>query len=401
MSLQRYNGDSWRVVIYAGTKPNGQPKQVTRKVGEAGISEREAKRLAPAVEAELRAELEVEQAKHGTIGELIDEWLRLKITQGRSPVTIDGYRHITSKIRDRFGSTPVDRLTGRDIDRWYTELVQNGTGIPTVQHYHRVLHGMLRQAHKWEMVDSVATAKASPPSPTKTKVKPPTPAAFATAIAQLPESDFRRMLELTALTGLRRGEMLGLVWGDVHGGRLNVERAVKQVRGESAPSYGPTKTKASRSILLSPTAALVLAEQSGWVASVVLDGQIDPRLPVFPDIAADATGSTPRRPAWLSATWRAQRAKIGLPDVRIHDLRHLNATTLMQNGISVVQVAAIEGHSRPSITTDVYGHATNEQEAEAAAVLDHHIGALLRSPAIPEHTSHEEDYHDRDDDNAA
>lgn len=379
MSLQRYGKDGWRVVIYAGTKPNGQPRQLTRKVG-TGIGEREAKRLAPAIEAELRATVEAEQAKQGTVSELIDEWLALKTSQGRSPVTLDGYRHIAKRIRERFGPTPLDKLNGRDIDRWYGELIQAGAGVSTVTHYHTVFHGMLRQAKKWRMVERVATEEASPPSRPRSKVEPPTPVQFAAAIGKLPESDFRRMIELAALTGLRRGELCGLLWGDVNEGRLHVQRAVKQASGDRGLIYGPTKTKADRTILLSPTATLVLAEQAAWVRSNATSGELHPGHPVFPDLAADYTGGAPRRPQWLTATWKARRDAIGLPGVRVHDLRHLNATTMLQAGISVVQVAAIEGHSRASITTDVYGHATNEGEQAAMEVVDEQIGLLLRRP---------------------
>lgn len=382
MSLQQYGTDGWRVVLYAGKKANGKPRQISRSLPR-GIRKAEAKRLAAAIEADMRAELGIERERHGTISELADEWLDLKRTQGCSPITIDNYRHTAKHIKARFGHMPVADLTGRDIDRWYTELVDAGTGQSTIAHNHSILRNMLRQAVKWGQIPSSPTERSSPPRAPKTKINPPTPHAFAAAIAQMPRSsDLKRILEFTAMTGMRRGEVCGLVWGDFgENGTVHVERAVKVPSGQPW-RYGPVKTGEERSVRLTRTDVTILAEQRAYLTKAGIEVTL--RTPVFPDLLADQSGMTPRMPYWITRQWGAIRDELGLPGVRFHDLRHMNATTMLQAGIPARTVADREGHSKPSITTDTYGHGTTAADLEAVNVLDRDIGALLRPEAIGE-----------------
>jgi integrase len=58
-----------------------------------------------------------------------------------------------------------------------------------------------------------------------------------------------------------------------------------------------------------------------------------------------------------------------LPPARLHDLRHLHATTLLLAGVPVHVIAARLGHADPSVTLRVYAHVIRDQVAEAAGVF--------------------------------
>jgi integrase len=58
-----------------------------------------------------------------------------------------------------------------------------------------------------------------------------------------------------------------------------------------------------------------------------------------------------------------------LPHARLHDLRHVHATTSLLAGVPVHVVAARLGHAAPSITLRVYAHVISEQLAEAADIF--------------------------------
>jgi integrase len=45
-----------------------------------------------------------------------------------------------------------------------------------------------------------------------------------------------------------------------------------------------------------------------------------------------------------------------VPVIRFHDLRHTAASWMISKGISIFIVSKIMGHTRPSITSDIYGH---------------------------------------------
>jgi len=60
----------------------------------------------------------------------------------------------------------------------------------------------------------------------------------------------------------------------------------------------------------------------------------------------------------------------GLPKIRFHDLRHTAASLMLNHGIPVLIVSKRLGHSKPSITIDVYGHLIPSKQEEAAQLMD-------------------------------
>ena len=59
-----------------------------------------------------------------------------------------------------------------------------------------------------------------------------------------------------------------------------------------------------------------------------------------------------------------------LPGIRFHDLRHTAATLMITNGIPVVIVSKILGHSKPSVTMNIYAHASIEMQFEASQLME-------------------------------
>ena len=63
------------------------------------------------------------------------------------------------------------------------------------------------------------------------------------------------------------------------------------------------------------------------------------------------------------------RADKHLPHARLHDLRHLHATTSLLSAVPVHVVAARLGHADPAITLRVYAHVMRSAEAAAADIF--------------------------------
>jgi hypothetical protein len=59
-----------------------------------------------------------------------------------------------------------------------------------------------------------------------------------------------------------------------------------------------------------------------------------------------------------------------LPRIRFHDLRHTAASLMLNHGVPVIVVSKILGHSKPSVTVDIYGHLYNEMQDQAAQIMD-------------------------------
>jgi integrase len=79
---------------------------------------------------------------------------------------------------------------------------------------------------------------------------------------------------------------------------------------------------------------------------------------------------TPMDPSNLRLDFNRVLERAGVPKVRFHDLRHTAASLMLNNGIPVIVVSKILGHSKPSITLDIYGHLYNEMQVEASRLMD-------------------------------
>ena len=56
--------------------------------------------------------------------------------------------------------------------------------------------------------------------------------------------------------------------------------------------------------------------------------------------------------------------------IRFHDLRHTAASLMLNYGTPVIVVSERLGHSKPSMTLDIYGHIIPSQQVEAAKLMD-------------------------------
>ena len=67
--------------------------------------------------------------------------------------------------------------------------------------------------------------------------------------------------------------------------------------------------------------------------------------------------------------WSRIRNELGLDDMRIHDLRHSFASTLVNNGATLYEVQKLLGHSRSAIT-ERYAHLANHRLQQAMSLID-------------------------------
>jgi len=168
----------------------------------------------------------------------------------------------------------------------------------------------------------------------------------------------------TAMTGVRRGELLGLRWRDLSldgdPPRATIAETLIGARETSTP-----KTRAGqRSIDLDPKTVAVLRTHRKRQAEerLALGPAYEDRNLVF--CAADGPPLWPRT---FSRTFDRHAAGAGLPRIPLKDLRHTHATLLLANGVSPKVIRERLGHADITITLRVYAHAIPAMHAEATA----------------------------------
>ena len=163
------------------------------------------------------------------------------------------------------------------------------------------------------------------------------------------EEPYSTLYQVAVGTGCRRGELLGLRWGDLdlHKGLLHVRRTRGRVKdGEDyVIREASLKTRYSRhTIDLSP--ALVQA-------LLAFPAGDDPDEDYV--FRSPQTGG-PLDPDNLDRRFQADLTLAGLPEIRFHDLRHTHATLLIAAGVHPKAIQACMGHASITTTLNTYGH---------------------------------------------
>lgn len=175
---------------------------------------------------------------------------------------------------------------------------------------------------------------------------------------------------LAAMTGMRRGEVLGLRWTDIDldAATLSIRRSVSCTGYQVHTT--PAKTRTSRrAIDLDQRTVDVLRE---WRQHQLVE---------LGTVAADATVFTrtdgrPVHPHTLSQTVDRLQRTAGVPAIRLHDLRHTHASLMLKHGVPLKVVSERLGHSTPAFTMAVYQHALPGMQRDAANIF-----ARLITPA--------------------
>lgn len=268
-------------------------------------------------------------------------------------------------IGPRLGDTPIRHITPQMVQTWITEISEDGAGVPVqkqaLAHLRRLIELAIdREAIAADPTQRVRVAEA--PGVQRAPITLLSPAHVAALIAAVPE-DYRMLVEVLAVTGMRQGEAFALTVGD-----LDLDRVPPQVwvRSSWSPHGGghlkATKTKKARVVVLPADTAARLAEH---VEGKAADD------PVFTTVnGCRINSSNFRERVWLPAVDKVRAADPTLPDrVRVHELRHFYATTALVRGVDLVTVSKQLGHSATSVTADVYARWVPSAGAAAATAV--------------------------------
>jgi integrase len=161
---------------------------------------------------------------------------------------------------------------------------------------------------------------------------------------------------LAIMSGARQGELFGLKWSDLlwKTNQIHIQRTYN-----NGAWYRPKSKASNRKIDLGPT---VMKQLKKWkLACPPNEHDL-----VFPNESGNPLdhGHVLRKFFWPALN------KAELPRIRFHDLRHTYASLLIQQGENIKYIQKQLGHSKPSVTLDIYAHLFNEENPEAAKKLD-------------------------------
>lgn len=363
-------GNQYYAVIYEGRDPiTGRER---RRWHPAGPHREEADALAAQLAHE-RTRDPAARRSSLTVGVyLTQRWLPSKQVALR-PSTWASYRNnIELHIVPAIGKVPLRHLRPDHIERLYANLLTNGNTVrpggldgKTVLEIHMVLRRALTDAQLRGMI--VANPAAIAHAPRRRPIASAIPRAWnarqlRTFLDFSADHRLHAALWVSANTGVRRGELLGLRWGDIEldTARLSVNRALVSVGYEVHESRGKTRTS-RRCIDLDQRTLDILRR---WRER---RRDEDPNDPVSDDAYVFATpDGRPTHPHLMSDAFQKLVKRSGLPRIRLHDLRHTHATLLLKAGVPIKVVSERLGPATPAFTMATYQHVLPGMQAEAA-----------------------------------
>ena len=277
------------------------------------------------------------------LGELLDEWLALRAGQLR-PKTVERYRELIGHVQP-LHQIEAEQLRPREISRLLAGICDAGH-FRTAEQCYVMLKTALSEAVLMGDLDKSPMAAVKRPKYEAQEHEVWTPEEQHRFY--LVARDDRRGLELMLglFCGLRRGEILGLLWEDVdfQAGVLHIRRQLVRLKtGETLET--PPKSRAGRRDVPIPEALrrLLAARRqlSGRVSGLTAAGLYD-------------------------ALRRCERAA-QVPHIGLHGLRHTMATNVIRSGGSLRVLQGLLGHSSFSLTARVYTHVDGGMRAAALA----------------------------------
>ncbi len=359
----------WNAVIDIPKNRDGRRQQITRTF--------DTKRLAQQWLAQQAAgNAGIAGTESGTyVGQWLIDWLDdLKYAKSSTQATCR--THVERYLAPQLGQISLNMLTTAHVSGLVDDLHARGLAPATIKRIIATLQAALSSAVRSGHVSA---------NPVRGVRLPQGPGRVHTVwnsqqcaifLAVCPRGGLGSLFHLALVTGMRRGELMGLSWSDV-----DLDAACLVVRTTRVPIGGRVVTGTPKSrcgvrriYLDAQTVAMLRA----WKMTH------DRSFRASDDLVFIHVNGVAFTPWWVSRSFDQFIASLPVPRIRFHDLRHTSATLGLASGESLKEVSARLGHADIAITANVYTEIlpeTAQASATRRANLLTGIGIVLKAVA--------------------
>lgn len=360
-------GSSWQLVVECDRDP------ITGKRERTYSTFKGTKKQA---EAELRRLVtEVENGGIITVSTMrLDDWLKTYITDYLPDIADSTRESYEERIRNRIspylGKLPLNSITTDHIQRWVTELNEK-LSPKSVRNLFNILRPALEQAVTNQKIlrNPCTGVKLKSIVRQHGDVFDKQEIDNALTVAKGTTMYLPLLLELS--TGMRRGEVLALTWDDVDfkTREITISKSTYVYKGERKVK-SPKTVSGIRTLTVSQNLINeLLIAYNDYLTNQITYGS---RFTNSNLVICQEDGK-PYHPDSMTTKWCRFVRKNNLKHIRFHDLRHTNATTMIETGVDIKTVQARLGHSDVSTTLNVYTHKTKNMDENAAQKIDDFI----------------------------
>lgn len=377
--VNKNNSISYQIIIELPISSNGKRN---RKYKTINGTKKQAEKVMRKMMDDLENHTYIED-NNVTVAEFVENWYKLYLTD-LSPTTLKGYEYQIENyiINQDIGKIRLQDLTTSDVQRWINSLYEESPlsnkplSAKTVKNIYHNLCAAIDKAVVLELVKKNVCKAVSLPKVQKYTAEVYDEKEVQALLNAIKGTDMELPLMIDINLGLRRGELLGLKWKhiDFEKGLVSIEDNMVEVKKEVSADRLLTKSPKSASGQRVIPISSALNEYLKKAHTDYLLRKLKMGKDFFDgDYVVCQENGKPYKPNSFTDKFNNFLKKNKLKHIRLHDLRHTNATLMLTQGISPKVAQMRLGHSDYSTTMNIYSHVLKSVETEAAEKIENAI----------------------------
>jgi len=373
--IRRRSKNSWEITIDLGRDAEGKRiRKFVNVKGKKKDAERKRRELLTARDGGMPIPMD-----KVTVAVYLEQWLSARERDVRARTIYEYRRYVHYYALPAFGHLQLTQLQPAHLDALYTKMQGVGLSGRTCLHMHRILHHALKQAVRQGLIVRNLAQAAAAPKADHHEMKHLTAWQLHSLLSATANDLYHPIYYLAAWTGMRRGEIVGPKWQDIdlEQGTISMRRTLLRVPGKGYVEGAPKTAKSKRLISITGEVVTMLKRHRA--------AQAEGRLAAGPawqdnDLVFTVVDGGPVDPDEITHAFSRAVRRLGLPQVRFHDLRHTHASLLLAQNVHPKVVQERLGHSTIAITLDTYSHSIPGLQGAAAKAFEGIMAAAQAAP---------------------
>lgn len=300
-------------------------------------------------------------------------WLDNVICYQVEPTTLESYRfNVNKHVIPYFTEHKLElnQLNVMNMQKYFDYKYSNGSSANLLYKHYSNMKKALDYAVKNRMIKYNPILDVSLPKKKKYTIKLLNQSEFEKLLEVIKGTPIETAVYLTVNYGLRRGEVLGLRWQDIDFENKCIRICNTRTKMSSDFEKQPKTESSNRTLPLIDNVAEYLKKVKQQQEK---DKKLFGNCYYNCDYVCRNIDGKPISPGSYNHRFRSLLIANDMPLIRVHDLRHLNATMLLRQGISAKEIQVWLGHSQISTTLDIYTHVDFEMKKATANILNNLI----------------------------
>lgn len=272
---------------------------------------------------------------------------------------------------------------GRKVENLFDRCEDKGLSQKSIRNYANLLSSILETAVQWQYIENNPCNRVKKPRYESKEVESLNEEQLSDLFKALDDDpkvpyDYGVMIKILLLTGLRRGELLGLEWGDIdfENGYLRVVRNSLYNPEQGIYTDTPKSKRSKRKMKLSNPALKLFYDYKEWQQRKIKE--LGSAWHKTDRIFTGWDGKS-LHPSTLGHWFSDFLKRNGLDHTHLHVLRHTNATFMISGGTAINAVSSRLGHANVSTTLSIYVHALESADQEAAEIISDVFEPMMKT----------------------